>query len=233
MNELLPSEQVNPDIPARPRIFDLPLRHMAARLAERGPVKIVAIGSSSTEGEGDIVPYPQRLQALLRSNFKDIEIEVLNRGKGGQEATEELKRFEDDVLSAKPDVVIWQIGTNAVYQARELPVEIAAIQTGLQKLARLSTDIILMDLQYLPAVLTESRAPRAAYMASEIERLAGAAGANVFRRFDLMRRWHQVERVSFDRIVNPDDLTRLHHSDWATDRIARALFQVMLHALRP
>jgi lysophospholipase L1-like esterase len=232
MSELLPSEQVNRDIPARPQIFDVPLRHMAARLAAREPVKIVAIGSSSTVGEGDIVPYPQRLQTFLRSHFKDIAIDVLNRGKGGEEAPEELARFDSDVLAATPDVVIWQIGTNAVYQARELTVVIGAIRAGLGKLAAIPADVILMDLQYIPAVLTESRASHAVYMASEIERLAAAAGVNVFRRFDLMRRWHQHERVSFDRMVNPNDWDRLHHSDWATDRISWALFQVMLNALR-
>lgn len=72
MSELLLGEQVNRDIPARPQIFEVPLRHMTARLKERGPVRIVAIGSSSTAGEGDIVPYPQRLRTFLRSHFKNV-----------------------------------------------------------------------------------------------------------------------------------------------------------------
>jgi hypothetical protein len=89
-----------------------------------------------------------------------------------------------------------------------------------------------MDLQYVPAVLTQNRVSHAVQMVSDIERLARAAGVNVFRRFDLMRRWHRHERVSFDRTVDPNDWDRLHQSDWSTDRTAWALFQVMLHALR-
>lgn len=90
-----------------------------------------------------------------------------------------------------------------------------------------------MDLQRASGSHAEPRVPCGIH-ASEIDRLdlAGVAGVNVFRRFDLIRRWHEHERVSFDRIVIPNDWDRLHHSDWATDRIAWALFQVMLNALR-
>jgi hypothetical protein len=33
----------------------------------------------------------------------------------------------------------------------------------------------------------------------------------------------QVEQVSFDRMVDPADDTRLHQSDWATERVAWAV----------
>ena len=51
-------------------------------------------------------------------------IDVLNRGIGGQEAPEELSRFESDVIAEAPALVIWQVGTNAVY--RMTTVTIAA-----------------------------------------------------------------------------------------------------------
>ena len=54
----------------------------------------MAIGSSSTAGEGNIVPYPDRLELALRRNNYGRMIDVLNRGIGGQEAPEELARFE-------------------------------------------------------------------------------------------------------------------------------------------
>jgi acyl-CoA thioesterase-1 len=42
-------------------------------------------------------------------------IDVLNRGIGGQEGPEELSRFESDVIAEAPTLVIWQVGTNAIY----------------------------------------------------------------------------------------------------------------------
>ena len=60
--------------------------------------------------------YPERLAMLMRENFRNHTIDVLNRGVGGQEATTELARFEPDVLAEEPALVIWQVGTNAVFR---------------------------------------------------------------------------------------------------------------------
>jgi hypothetical protein len=38
-----------------------------------------------------------------------------------------------------------------------------------------------------------------------------------------MKGLHEVERVSFDRMVDPTDNSRLHDSDWATERVAWAV----------
>ena len=56
------------------------------------------------------------------------------------------------------------------------------------------------------------------------ELAADADGVNVFRRFAFMEGLHEVEGVSFDRMVDPgDETTRLHQSDWVTERVTRAL----------
>ena len=53
--------------------------------------------------------------------------------------------------------------------------------------------------------------------------MARDARVNVFRRFAFMKGLFEVEQVSFDRMVDPTDDTRLHQSDWVTDRMAQAL----------
>lgn len=45
-------------------------------------------------------------------------IDVINRGIGGQEAPEELARFESDAIGKAPSLLIWQVGANAVYATR-------------------------------------------------------------------------------------------------------------------
>ena len=60
-------------------------------------------------------------------------------------------------------------------------------------------------------------------MVEVISELARHAGVNVFRRFAFMKGLHQVEQVSFDRMVDPTDDSRLHDSDWATERVAWAV----------
>jgi hypothetical protein len=92
-------------------------------------------------------------------------------------------------------------------------------------------DVVLMDLQYAPAILSESRIEAAERM---VELIADAAAANppvnLFRRFDLMRRWHEVEKSSFDRMIDPSDSDRLHQSDWSTQRIGKTLCEVIVEA---
>ena len=73
-----------------------------------------------------------------------------------------------------------------------------------------------MDLQYVPAVLTPAKKDKAIEMVEAISQLARDAGVNVFRRFAFMKGLHQVEQVSLDRMVDPEDEHRLHDSDWAT-----------------
>lgn len=96
--------------------FKFRLPHLKEALRRERKIKIVAIGSSSTAGEGHIVPYPCRLELALRDRFHGPMIDVLNRGIGGQEAPSELSRFEPDVMDEMPALVIWQVGTNAVFR---------------------------------------------------------------------------------------------------------------------
>jgi hypothetical protein len=156
---------------------------------------------------------------------------MVNQGVGGQEAPIELERFDIDVIAEKPDLVIWQVGTNAVWQRPDqIPPPPSfnktsrAIRDGLVKLRdETQADVILMDLQYVPAMLTPAKKDKAIEMVEAISELARDAGVNVFRRFAFMKGLYQVEQVSFDRMVDPMDHDRLHDSDWATERVAWAV----------
>jgi lysophospholipase L1-like esterase len=216
------------EIPVEPIPFEYGLTRFAQSL-DRGHAKIVAIGSSTTEGEGDITPYPGRLLSLLQKAYSKANIAMVNKGIGGQEAPVEFLRFDTDVITEKPDLVIWQVGTNAIWQRpKDHPPSfdqtIDAIRGGLVKLGKeTQADVILMDLQYLPAVLTLAKKRKAIAMVEAISDRARDAGVNVFRRFAFMKGLNEVEQVSFDRMVDPTDETRLHQSDWATGRVAKAV----------
>ena len=213
-------------IPVEPIPFEYGLTRFAQSL--RGRTKIVAIGSSSTAGHGGIQPYPERLLSFLQAQYPNAEIAMVNRGIGGQEAPLEFQRFDTDVIAEKPDLVIWQVGTNSVWQRPDqnppsLDETTSAIREGLIKLRKETlADVILMDLQYVPAVLTPAKKEKAIEMVKAISELA-RDGVNVFRRFAFMKGLSEVEQVSFDRMVDPADEHRLHDSDWATHRVAWAM----------
>jgi GDSL-like Lipase/Acylhydrolase family len=220
--------------PSQIPVLPIPFEHGLARFAKSltaGQARIVAIGSSTTAGEGNIKAYPARLLSFLQAEYPNAQITMINKGIGGQEAPVELQRFGSDVIPDKPDLVIWQVGTNAVWQTPDqkpsppsFDQTARAIRDGLVRLRdETPADVILMDLQYVPALLTPATKHKAIAMVEVISELARDAGVNVFRRFAFMKGLHQVERVSFDRMVDPTDTSRLHDSDWATERVAWAV----------
>jgi acyl-CoA thioesterase-1 len=91
------SEQLPPcNVPREIRSFGRGLPKFAEALQQQGKVTIVAIGTSSTEGDGAssaAASYPSRLSTALLVRFPQPPISVLNLGVGGQEAPDEAARF--------------------------------------------------------------------------------------------------------------------------------------------
>jgi lysophospholipase L1-like esterase len=197
-----------------------PLPHTAARLAEGKNLTIVALGSSSTYGTGATKPeraYPNRLAALLRAHFPEAEIRVLNRGVGGELGTGMAQRIAQDVLPEKPDLVIWQVGTNEVLRDIEPDQSMKAVRTGIAQLKGAGADVVLMDIQYAPAVLLHARYRE---MERALWATAHATGVPLFRRFALMRDWAEHGNMKMSVMVGPD---RLHMTDTSYDCLARQL----------
>jgi lysophospholipase L1-like esterase len=113
------------------------LPHTAKRLSDRAPLTIVALGSSSTAGAGASSPaasYPSRLAAVLQQAFPSSVINVLNRGVNGEEARDMLDRFERNIAAEQPDLVLWQVGTNAVLRDNPVNVVASAIHEGVVRI---------------------------------------------------------------------------------------------------
>ena len=233
----MPDTPPNGDVPAELIGFKHPLPHLTHALQGSGPVRIVAMGSSSTSGRADVVPYPYRLEMYLRAEyqqrFPNLRIDVLNRGKGGEEAVEELLRFRTDIFLERPSLVIWQVGTNAVFHKERYDLDdvAARIAEGLERLRVEPMDVVLMDPQYVTAMLLDERAEDSERMVSLISVAAEKANVNLFRRWALMRHWHVHNNVSFEQMLDPtDDQAKLHQSDWSTLRISKALCDAITKA---
>ena len=183
-----------------------PLDRLAARIREGGPLDIVAVGSSSTSGIGASGPemtYPSRLQAALHERLPALAIHVVNRGKAGEDAPEELARLATDVVATHPDLVIWQVGTNAVLRRDDLAADGELMREGIDLMQKNGIDVVLMDLQYAPRVLDR---PSYATMQDLIAETADRAHAGLFRRFSLMRYWQRAHTPDEPAMVGGDGL---------------------------
>ncbi|MBN9586530.1 MAG: SGNH/GDSL hydrolase family protein [Afipia sp.] len=199
--------------------LDAPIARVAKRLDAHEPVTIAALGSSSTGGAGATsaaYSYPSRLERELRQRFPGAAISVINRGVNGEEAADMMARL-DPILDQKPDLVIWQLGTNAVMRDTSAPAVGELLKTGITRIKKTGADVLLIDPQFAPAVNAK---PSVNEMVGLIGYVAKQAHVPLFRRYVAMRRWHEDESIAFDRFIAADGL---HLNDWGYSCFARLL----------
>ena len=197
------------------------LPHVAGKLAAGEPVLIIAFGSSSTQGHGSTSPdftYPNRLAAQLRRQYQGADITVLNRGRGGEDASEMMKRLQTAVIDLHPDLVIWQVGTNAVLRNVDPNETARLVEEGISRIQAAGADLVLVDPQYSPVV--NARAESASQMIKLLGKVAELRHVGVFPRFEVMRDWHERQAIPIENFVIADGL---HMSDWGYACFAQLL----------
>jgi acyl-CoA thioesterase I len=204
-----------------------PLKQVARKIASGDAITIVALGSSSTAGAGatsSMASYPSQLALELMKQFPTHAITVINRGVNGEEVSDMLKRFDSAVIANKPDLLLWQMGTNSLIRDHALNDRGASIRQGLDKARAIGTDVVLVDPQYVPKVIAK---PQAAQMVDFIATAAKAENVGLFRRFDVMKRWVEVDHLSFTSFVIADGL---HMNDWGYACMAKGLAMAIAEA---
>jgi acyl-CoA thioesterase-1 len=197
--------------------------HIRDRVARKLPIKIVAIGSSSTAGFGatsSAATYPSRLEAELKARLPGLPVTVLNKGVGGEEANQMVARFDADVIEEAPDLVLWQVGSNSVLRDHPTPGEI--IRQGVARLKASGSEVILINPQYAPKILAK---PDLDHAVDVITATARDAEVGLFDRFAVMRHWVEGEKLGFERFLSPDGL---HLNDWSYACIAKLLATAIL-----
>jgi acyl-CoA thioesterase I len=210
----------NPDLPLGAR-----LPRTGARLKSGEPLKIVAIGSSSTVGLWEFRPaatYPEVMRREILRLQSNATISITNSGRVGDTIPDNLARFERDVLDFKPDLVVWQLGTNDIAWGGHVDDQLKnKIVQGVRSLKAIGADVILMDLQYTPMVLASAYYSTMQAMIGEVAR---QERVGLFSRFTLMRKSIDAGLPS-GALVSWD---RLHNSTEGYDCVGRALARTIL-----
>ncbi len=202
------------------------LEHVASRLRRHEPVRILAIGSSSTEGVGASSPafsYPAQLQADLTEIWKET-IKVENAGKGGETIIETVGRLEVALKADRPDLVIWQVGTNDAVRGGDEGRFAALLKQGIDAAQAADVEVLLLDQQYYPAIKDLARYER-------FVNLVGATAVTeqvpVFSRYRLMKSWGERSADVLRSMLSRDGF---HMGDRGYDCIAQ-LIANGLHSL--
>jgi lysophospholipase L1-like esterase len=140
-------------------LFRRPLRSMRRAMRTRRQVRVLAIGSSSTVGVGASSPtaaYVARLEPSLEGALKGLDLEVIGRGKSGEVAQGAADRMKKEIEEVKPDLVVWQVGTNDALRHVSLDSFKTCLRTTLAWLAESKIDVVLVDPQYGEALAKDA-----------------------------------------------------------------------------
>jgi lysophospholipase L1-like esterase len=183
----MPSLSPACEVPATDIAAPAPLANVTSLLQKSQIVRILAIGSSSTAGTGAsarVKSYPSQLGMILEKAIKGIDVEITNRGVGGEVAQMTADRIRSEVTLSKPDLVLWQLGTNDAL-ARVSPEDFeATVRTTVRWLRANGIDVALVGLQYTPRFARDANyfAIRAA-----LQRIAAEENILYVRRYDAMQ----------------------------------------------
>ena len=126
------------------------------------PIKIVAIGSSSTAGAGasSAVQYlsePARGRAGARVRRSRHHGDQPRRQRRRPRPTC-WRASSSGVIAEKPDLVLWQVGTNSVLRDDPLAPHRSLLHDGIVRLKATGADVVLIDPQYAPKVIAKPNA---------------------------------------------------------------------------
>lgn len=220
---------VDPACPAAPILPAIDLPHLRSAVIHGIEGVVVALGSSSTQGAmaSDLAhSYPALLQQLLSAGLPEAHIAVLNRGIGGQDATEEMARLDADVIALRPQVVIWQVGANGALRNADPAIFRSTVSGGVHRLEAAGIDVVLMDNQQSPRLLA---APEEPLLDQTLAQVATDTGATLFSRRALMRTWARDGEPMAEFIAADG----LHHNDHGYLCVAQSLARAMLSGLKP
>lgn len=219
-----------PDCRASRELLDLghPLTVAREAVAKEHELRIVAMGSSSTQGYGTTSPqfaYPAQLKTRLGAAMPDIDVHVSNKGIGGQDAEEEAARMQSDVQPQRAHLVVWQVGTNSAIRRTPLEKFGRKLRAGIDIGKSLGADFILMNLQYVPAVVA---LPDEQEYARVMAQVAKEKGTGLFDRLAIMKAWYN-DGMPYSRFVYHDGL---HLNDFGQKCIGKLLSMAILQAMQ-
>jgi acyl-CoA thioesterase-1 len=212
--------------PIMPDTTRVQLLRLSQALQATHTAKVLAIGSSSTVGVGASSPsrtYVARLETDLETALKGTDFEVIGHGVGGEVAQGAADRMKREVELVKPDLVIWQVGTNDALRHVAIDGFKSCLTKTLAWLKEQHVDVVLINPQYGDALIKDAFYEQ---VVAAIADVAVQSRVLLVDRFDAMRK---LQRENGDRVYLSAD--HLHMNDEGYQRLAEQLAATIIRAL--
>lgn len=205
-----------------------PLRAVRRAILANRPVRVIALGSSSTVGVGASSPraaYPIRLENDLEGVIEGLKVEMYARGQSGEVAEGAADRIKAEVAELKPDLVVWQVGTNDAVARIDAETFGEQLRETLTWLASHNIDVVLIDPQYVERLSSDVRYTS---IVNEIATVASEKQVLLVNRYDAMAdlaRQHPGSSYLANDRFHLNDLGYRCMAEYATKAIVAGILQ--------
>jgi acyl-CoA thioesterase I len=205
-------------------LYTRPLRSTISAMRTKSSIKVLAVGSSSTAGVGASKPsatYVARLENSLEGTVFGADFDVVGRGLSGEVAEGQSGRMKREVEEHKPDLVIWQVGTNDAIRHVDLESFRNCLRRTLAWLNEQKIDVVLVDPQYGDALTSDAYYEQVVHTIAEVAREARVL---LVDRFEAMK---EIAKERGDTFYLSSD--NLHLNDTGhrcmAEQMARAIVE--------
>lgn len=175
-----------------------PLPNVAAVLAQSKTLRILAFGAAP----GRVTArgaYTALIETMLERTLKGIDVIMINRGVSGELAANAASRMKNEVALERPDLVLWQVGTNdalAYVAADEFAL---TIKHQIDWLKAHKVDVVLVGLQFAREM---QRDAHYIDVRESLRRVAAQENVIVVRFFEAMQLLSKAETGGADLVAD-------------------------------
>jgi len=202
-------EQPRCDMPAELITPAEPMPAVAAALAARNTLEILALGSGSTVGEGGgangptfaiktpQASFPYRMTEALQALRPAAQFHLTVAGGRNMSAQSMMPILQQELASHHYDLVLWQTGTVEAVRGLRPDALYGVLEDGVTLIAAAHPDTVLVDPQF--SRFLRANTDLAPYE-SVLDEVADLPDVTLFHRFDLTQTWVTNGQIDLERV---------------------------------
>ena len=173
-------------------VAESPLPYVTAALANRKRLRILTIGASAAAGRRTTPGgYTALIEQMLERAVKGLNVVMINRGISGELAANAATRIRIETAVNRPDLVIWQVGSNDALAYVSVPHITATVVETIHWLRDHKVDVILVGLQRVEGL---AQNPHYSAVRDALRAIAARENVIIVRRDEAMRLIKEAKR---------------------------------------
>lgn len=174
-----------------------PLPNVAAVLAKRKTLRILAMGAAPGRVGAHGGGYTALIERMLEDALKGVDVVMINRGVSGELAVGAASRMRNEVALDEPDLVLWQVGTNDALAGVPADEFAATVKDQIDWLKAHKVDVVLVGLQFAKEMLRDAHYVK---IRETLRQLAAQENVIVIRFFEAMQIINEAQNTGTEPV---------------------------------